>query len=777
MESLGLKLKKTIRKVAALSVGAAMMGATITGALAAGVTLGDWKDTFQGAKVVVGSIPASEVSVDHPDYNAANLIASEVGGVVEHVTSDQHTISAVGNKLTLGESIADIENKLDDDDLDILADQTFYDDDGTAHDYTQELSFVSGTGVYEYTNDDTQDDEPAGDYIHIDDKQALPILTYELDFDTAFNVTSEAVLEGEKLTILGREYTIIDVTTSGGSISEMTLLSGEATVTLRQDQTQAGLTFIDVNEDEDSCFIEYGGAQYWIDEGQIKTMSDGTIIGVLQARAVHETGASADTCEIAIGAHKLYLKDSSTAEVNDEKIDYTTVAIRSSGGKWDGFNITYAPTEDVYLGVGDALTEDIFGSVSIVFDKLIENNLEEITIDLDNEEVELSAKNSEGDLYSGTICYANESGTLFYGRDSDEPLVIYEGTTITNNTIDSDNLDGILFLFVESATANKTSTPARGVVHVGKIRRVGPLTDNTTDIEILDTGDILEDLEIDPTTHEVDTSDLGSNINITIDRSSSQQTIVFDKLGFQGQDPFWVTENGAVLVFGNESSVTLESPDVNVTLPTNCTISLVEKDLSGEISSGDLLNETAGKITFVWDSTEEEVEFSSVISGITKIKETEGSDIDVGRSSYGTWIRLNDEDDGDLLIKYPEEPVYVEVVIGATAVTGEVIEGAIVLDSEVGTTISENVIVVGGPCANSLAASLLGSTTDWPACQEGFEAGKGILKLVESGDNVALVVAGYSAEDTQAAAEDLVNEDKLATVADQTEAVTPIEVA
>ena len=57
-------------------------------------------------------------------------------------------------------------------------------------------------------------------------------------------------------------------------------------------------------------------------------------------------------------------------------------------------------------------------------------------------------------------------------------------------------------------------------------------------------------------------------------------------------------------------------------------------------------------------------------------------------------------------------------------------------------------IAVGGPCANAATAVLMGSPED---CLAGFEAGKGMIKLVENGGNVAMIVAGYSATDTRAA--------------------------
>ncbi|PLW79342.1 hypothetical protein C0585_07990 [Candidatus Woesearchaeota archaeon] len=70
-----------------------------------------------------------------------------------------------------------------------------------------------------------------------------------------------------------------------------------------------------------------------------------------------------------------------------------------------------------------------------------------------------------------------------------------------------------------------------------------------------------------------------------------------------------------------------------------------------------------------------------------------------------------------------------------------------VLDTDV-TVGSRNMIVVGGPCANIVAKELMGNPVD---CAEGFEAGKAMIKLYEQGGKTAMLVAGYSAVDTQGA--------------------------
>jgi len=71
------------------------------------------------------------------------------------------------------------------------------------------------------------------------------------------------------------------------------------------------------------------------------------------------------------------------------------------------------------------------------------------------------------------------------------------------------------------------------------------------------------------------------------------------------------------------------------------------------------------------------------------------------------------------------------------------------LASEVEAIESENLIVVGGPCANPIAAYL----HNFPQpCYSSIEANTGIIELHEFGETSVLLVAGSSAIDTRRAA-------------------------
>ncbi|MFT4304037.1 MAG: S-layer protein [Candidatus Woesearchaeota archaeon] len=66
----------------------------------------------------------------------------------------------------------------------------------------------------------------------------------------------------------------------------------------------------------------------------------------------------------------------------------------------------------------------------------------------------------------------------------------------------------------------------------------------------------------------------------------------------------------------------------------------------------------------------------------------------------------------------------------------------------------KNLIVVGGPCVNWVAAHFHGNPEH---CADGYTPGRGFIRLYPNGKGVVMVVAGYAAEDTLQAANIVAN--------------------
>lgn len=146
------------------------------------------------------------------------------------------------------------------------------------------------------------------------------------------------------------------------------------------------------------------------------------------------------------------------------------------------------------------------------------------------------------------------------------------------------------------------------------------------------------------------------------------------------------------------------------------------------------------------------------------------SDLKKEADLWGTIITTDSGgNDEKAYISYPDEQVTAEIYFAENAAeitAGETTSGGtvkslgnvIISDAEASTTgAGKNLIVVGGSCVNTVAASLLGSST--PLCGADFTAkttvtsGQFLIETFARGtDKVATLVAGYNAADTTAAA-------------------------
>jgi len=148
----------------------------------------------------------------------------------------------------------------------------------------------------------------------------------------------------------------------------------------------------------------------------------------------------------------------------------------------------------------------------------------------------------------------------------------------------------------------------------------------------------------------------------------------------------------------------------------------------------------------------------TTLTFITPDGETE---VSYAYTTMGTKVTMNEpaSDPDEVVVSYPEAQALPQVYFTSGATTTsksasgdmaavEVVD-ATKLDSEVSDAMAQNVIAVGGPCANTVAASLLGNPAD---CAEGFAPGKSRIKYWEHANgNVAMLVAGFSGEDTRLA--------------------------
>ncbi len=159
-----------------------------------------------------------------------------------------------------------------------------------------------------------------------------------------------------------------------------------------------------------------------------------------------------------------------------------------------------------------------------------------------------------------------------------------------------------------------------------------------------------------------------------------------------------------------------------------------------------------------------ELSWGSSLNGGTTI----GTKDENHRTKYGIIIKdpKSQGASDKVVLKIPSDQVQVNIVVkpgtgslisasgtsSGVAISTYATAPSAVLDSEVTTPADNNLILVGGPAVNKLSAQFLGKT--YPAYGEdsGLKEGEAVLEIKENGANVALIVAGWAGEDTRRAA-------------------------
>jgi hypothetical protein len=167
-------------------------------------------------------------------------------------------------------------------------------------------------------------------------------------------------------------------------------------------------------------------------------------------------------------------------------------------------------------------------------------------------------------------------------------------------------------------------------------------------------------------------------------------------------------------------------------------------------------------------SSEEATEllWSGPLAGGISTIQTLGTKDEDHRTRYGIIIRdpKSHGSSDEVVLDIPGDQVQANVILKGTTATSSTSGGSVVVNpipssasvlaEEISSASSQNLIVVGGPAVNPLAASVFGlSASD-------FTPNEAMVRLADNGANVALLVAGYSAVDTRNAAE-AVSADKL----------------
>jgi hypothetical protein len=477
-------------------------------------------------------------------------------------------------------------------------------------------------------------------------------------------------------------------------------------------------------------------------------------------------------------------------------VEISSIKYRLSAQSMDGVDIWVEPGH----GVREYLDEPQ-GLLGTEWDLRYEglDDIQTSIIKLDpmgDDDYNLIFENRQGLVYNVPFI-TNEAGIFKYGNDNRDFVFIEGNYSANGNSTGNQPTVGHLDYFVLSDADTAEDNDA--ISHVLRYDSYDS-TNNELQFEDMATGDTKEvtyttktagtangtlgvgDLIIGGTTYKVHVANASSGTPPLIIDMDADGT--FDKSEIK-----LTVNGGGILDLGLQTNSVGGTWSTTDTVPENVNgtwvndginIDAVQDEINISLSTlaedfDEDRPETVGGTTATKEWTNITIEdrtnnelglrVSTLLSngGIGSLTEdADNDDYLYGMTDFGALWTVYDPSSTDnpetLTIEYPlaQRGARVFVTFGETTTTksasGESctvadLTVANLLDADVADASDYNMIVVGGPCANTVAAELFYACDAWP-----FGAGEGVLKMVENGDNVALLVAGTDSTDTRRAA-------------------------
>lgn len=813
-----MRFQKAIKRIIALGTGAIMVGSSVFAAVdLANYPAPFVKDGKFSGVLIVGDKAAAEDVIGISDiisslqFAATKKVATGAGGEVVAEGGDAWQVGTSTKILEISENldspnlnretIANITTQsfIDDSELNtLLAKGKASNNKGTA-DYDQRLYFEDATtGYVTYIENDAS---PAvtSDFLYF--ANGKQVARYELEFttllesdvdDSSGSASSTGTfltdLEDVDLTMLGKKFSIVTArrqTTVGGGV-ELTLMGGASKDTMLEKQTKtytiAGkdyevtLNFVDSDEAQ---FVINGQTTRKLKDGDTDKLADGTTVGVTDI-LYQDYAGGIHSATFFLGAQKVELKDTdigdttSTNEVkiDDETIDDSNVWIEATDDnstfKLDKIVVNITADDDFYVPAGGKLSEEI-KAVGSEPEALFTSNWDieykglkklvtsKIRIKPSgSDDYELEFVDGRGNKATIPLVNVPSGSTLKFG-DTDDDLIVQENRTIRKDAYfivtdesDSDGERQSFALRYRGADDSAADNPILKFDDLGSGERlerpVSVATSTATQGAVVTAQ--MGEIKLGGGTFRVynASSHLSDDFDIYVDMDASGNAISQEMIALNTKDGARIDVRNDTASYVNISITTPNTDHFDDLAPTPILFNI--SGSSGEVR----LNEDPDSI-------------------LNLISPEDDEDNSYGYSSMGAWIKFNapSDDPQELIIEYPAEQrvplVYItgkgttfsETGVTTTeAVTVQRIEvGAAKLASEVADVKAQNTILVGGPCANAAAATVMGNPVD---CTEGFEPGVGRIELFEHANgNVAMLVAGYAALDTRNAAQVVAN--------------------
>ncbi len=734
-----MKFKKIVAAIGSVM----MLGATVAGALAA-----NYPSPFSASDTVV-------VYGNNLDLSAATTIANDLGNrlggrSVSVSGGDSFLLEKSSSKIYLGGTLKDAYSSLDHDELKVGLAKGVY-DSGDIEDVKYEQTIKLGSTPLTLFSDTKYKNKEAtvGFLFNSNDL----VLNYTIDFDD--NKINMSKMADSDMPLLGGEYYVISA-----NANEIQLLDSASTVILEDGkEIKVGGKTVSINWiSNDGVILNVDGVNVKkLKEGGVAKLSDGSYVSIKNI-LTSSRESTVQKVEFSIGSGKIILRNDKRVIIgqdSDDEVDGLFSYIKSNSGYLNEITLSWKPKDKLFLTKENSITMPGFGKISLTFDGLsYPSSSEKIRLDGGSDTLVLDMGNFDIPLmwYDGTNYKQGEDGHLLRISLANYS---YIGAGYSNTSGPHPP-----WLSGSHPDYNNTAVFAANAFALKEDDRfvVSKIDKDLSDAKTLYYE--VRKIDIDGTKLSIELEDLIGSRDLKWDGTISNKVGTSEEA--EGDIDVYLrgfnANNDTIYInfsTGVEAGKVVSEKGLVVTIPSagsGAVINFKEANKDGDVNEGTLFSATVNH------TSNKKLSVSVADGGnVTKKESSRNRYVGVVKSPLATKLIMDETgDEYDLEMEYfgSEAPAKVKVVVGGLVGSSSQTGLPVVTDSETSKMAGKNLVVVGGPCANAVAAELLGGNkcTSAFTSATGVGAGQFLIQSFNRNGKVALVVAGYEKEDTVKAA-------------------------
>jgi hypothetical protein len=616
--------------------------------------------------------------------------------------------------------------------------------------------------------------------------------------------------EDTKMTIMGNEYTVVQArrpTSTKTKSVKLVLMSGAVNDELQEGES-GSYTVEGTDYDVELAFVDATSAKFKVNgeltnkllDGDTYKLSDGNEIGVSEVLYQSYAGGI-HSATFFLGAKKLELRDDDitvasgayNVKQGSEDIDGTVVTIT---GTDDNTTFTISTIEvyisaedDFFVPAGSNLkdvmiaadeeAEALFGGWNIEYHGLEDVETHDLRLKTSSSRrYDLTLFDGDNNAVDIPVAYAASATNVTMGKDSGAAARTSQKRLIVNESAPLlDGADGATlpdtsgpiakddYFIITGGTASDGSAKSYLLQYKGADKD----TKTSPKIKFKNEGSG-ETLEYSVTSTDnggaattVATIKLGGYSFIVVNNSNTDSDDFQINVSLDGDSDFDGGQVDFIDYYGSQWKINnLNRNGSDADYSTNISINMTTPN------GDDYDNIVPAEIDLLITATTGP-ELRTAQTGLSLLTPSGETEIAYGYTSMGTFVTFSSPsgDPNELTLSYPSKQRLPQLYVtsGSTSAATSTSGGSLArvaipvtatkLHTEaVGDVGSRHMITVGGPCANTVTAAVMYTEqgTDVPAdCGQDFNPGEARIVLYDTGDTVAMVVAGFSGDDTRRA--------------------------